>query len=245
MTTAQGDLAALLPCWHVQAQRGVGAGASPGVPVWRADAPALRGGPATGRGTAAERIRQMQIALDEAEMQLGEVIAQAGAAGVARGGPERAVEWSDAQSELMGVLIVARARDVTATRGLFDDLAPHVREFREWLETVRSLFSPQVAIETPAGDSAVNTADAVAAKTFVSWLGDFASAYGAPVSPDLARRHCADVALAVADRGHALRSVALVVGGATRIAVLLATPGASWMLIAGAVWRFVRRFLVG
>ena len=234
MATAEELSAVLLPLWRVPEPTVLARGLTAGVPVWRAEE-SLRRGVTPGEPTPTERVRAMQAALDQAEQQLAQVMAELQAVPAARS--LEPAPLSDAQAELFETLNATRVRDLAGTRGAFDNLEPHLREFREWLQTVAGLFAPQVVVETPAGEAA-------AARTSVTWLGDFASAYPAASPPDVMRRHCGDVELALANRAQALRSIALVVGGATRIAVLLATPGTSWIMILGAVWRFVRRFLL-
>ena len=80
------------------------------------------------------------------------------------------------------------------------------------------------------------------ARTSVNWTGDASTIWGAPVTLAESDLHRRSLALAVVSRASLMRMLVVVAQGATKISVLIATPGGA-VLALPAAWKFVNRLL--
>lgn len=223
------------------------------MPVWRR-APEARHANARARNLDADVAEAPRFGarLDAAAVQLDQTVAaieglartdgvRALGSGDARANA-RAASLNEAQTELVADVVDVRDRGLSPTPAAQRDFLPGPvaalwEEFHAWVRRVAQLFSPTVAIEStaPMGARAL-------ARTIVTASGDFHSAYGS-LDRRMLERHRQDVAEALHERNQALRSVAIAVGAAIKIALLLATPALGIKAIIAAVWKFVREFL--
>ena len=81
------------------------------------------------------------------------------------------------------------------------------------------------------------------ARTAVDWTGDQNTAWERGVTPQQFDLHRRSVRLAIASRLALLRLLIVVTQGATKLSILIATPGAS-LLALPAAWKFANNVLI-
>jgi hypothetical protein len=210
--------------------------AEEGVPVWKADLPADAAEAHAALDAAQEAIYRGDSALEVAEVRMEDLARQ-------RRGPQ-AFDVSFApeplaapEQELLGLLQEAQYGRTAVS---FGEPAPEgegwekaVEEFQAFSERVQRTLTQYAWVET-------HQEGQLLVRTTVNWIGDMETAWQAALAPDQLALHRRTLKVALSSRTSMLRSMIVVAAGASKIAVLLTTPGGA-ILALPATWKFIRQ----
>lgn len=207
-----------------------------GVPIWKADLPADAAQAHAALDAAQEAVRQGDAALEIAEVRVEGLVRQ-------RRGPQ-AFDVSFApeplaapEQELLGLLQEAQYGRTAVSFGEpareGEGWEQAVKEFQAFSERVQRTLTQYAWVET-------HQEGQLLVRTTVNWIGDMETAWQEALNPDQLGLHRRTLKVALSSRTSMLRSMIVVAAGASKIAVLLTTPGGA-ILALPATWKFIRQ----
>jgi hypothetical protein len=224
----------------------------PDVPVYRARLPE---DPAAGElalSAQDERLRLSSRALDSVPGRLDAFIErqQAAAAPRMEGGEvhfgvgEPPLETGP-EADLLGLLGEAEAAEVTLSTDLVhfgiveEVLSPALQEAQEKFNALMEQINREVLhfawVETEAGQATL-------ARSTVNWSGDTVTVWVDDIPPEQVDLHNRTLHFAVASRALKMRMGFVIASGASKLAILLTTPGAQALALPVA-YKFVTQVL--
>jgi hypothetical protein len=212
------------------------AGAAGGAPRWLADLPAAPGPAAEVLAQGASRLEAWQEALPAAAERLG-AFTTAYAAGAAFAPAPALAPAAEPEAEL--ALLLAEVREAAGPpsfgprQWLLRRWQAVTDRFQAFLRPVLRSLTHFAWVETVVGGREL-------ARTAVTWKGSFLTAWRADGVGARALLHERALDLALASRATWVRVLLLALGGAARVAALLALPG-GFLLALPAVWNFIHR----
>jgi hypothetical protein len=203
-----------------------------GAPRWRVNLPAAPGPAAEVLAEGTSRLEAWQEALPAAAERL-ETFAAAYTAGPAFA----PVPAAAPEAEL--ALLLAEVREATAP----PSFGPRRWLLRRWQEVAarfHAFLQPLLRTLTHYAWVETTVEGRRLALTSVTWKGSFLTAWQAEAVGARAALHGRALDLALASRDTWVRVLLLALGGAARVAALLAVPG-GFLLALPAVWNFICR----
>lgn len=207
-------------------------------PVWRANFPADPNRIATHLGEAKNKLATAQAALAATPARLDAFVAQ-GQAGLSYSyslpapgaGPTRP------EDELSLLLAGIQGGGPMMDYGVGDQFVGKWKEARQVFQAFADRLQQMIAhfawVETRVAGDTVG-------RTRVTWTGDVDTFLQDQLEPDRMRLHQHTLNVALVSRRTLLRTSTLVISGAVKLSVLLATPG-GLVLIFPAVLRFINQ----
>lgn len=208
--------------------------AAEAIPVWRADYPADPDQVAAVLEDARQSLAAADMALAEVPSRLDLYLMQE-RTGLSFALPSPGAQPDRAEDDLS--LMLAEMRGVVPAvsfeaEGRFDSRWDEAFQFfQSFTERLKQMAAHYTWVETRVEGRLVG-------QTAVGWTGDVESILVDALDPDLVRLHEQTLQLALASRQMLLRTSAMILANATKISVLIATPGGIALAIP-TVLRFI------
>jgi hypothetical protein len=204
------------------------------VPVWRADYPADPDQVAGVLEDARRSLAAAEMALEETPARLNRYLMQE-RVGVSYALPGPGIQPDRAEDDLSLMLAEMRgvvpAMSFEAEGGGASRWDEAFHFFQSFTERLKQMAAHYTWVETRVEGRLVG-------QTAVGWTGDVESILVDALDPDLVRLHEQTLQLALASRQMLLRTSAMILANATKISVLIATPGGIALAIP-SVLRFI------
>ncbi len=205
-------------------------------PVWRADYPADPGQAAAVLEDARKSLAAADMALDEVPARLDRYLMQE-RVGVSYTLPGPGAQPDRAEDDLSLVLAEMRgavpAVSFEAEGGFAGRWDEAFQFFQSFTERLRQMAAHYTWVETRVEGRLVG-------QTAVGWTGDVDTILVDALDSDLMRLHEQTLKLALASRQMLLRTSAIILANATKLSVLVATPGGIALAIP-TVLRFINQ----
>lgn len=208
----------------------------PDVPIWRADLPEdMEQASSTLAGIEAS-LHRAQSALTTATDRI-DLLVKRQTSPVSFGMEMRDDDLSQSEIDLLYLIQEAQFGKPPVSYGL-GDLArggweKAVEQFQDFIGQVQRILSQYALVET-------HIAGQLMVRTSVSWMGDFETAWQVAADAKQMALHKRTLSTALAARSIMFRSVIVVATNASKLSVLLATPGGA-ILALPAAWKFINQ----